>query len=150
MSSAYLPTLQPISITNVAHKDARWLSLGTIILNLGPLLSSPALSEWYVGSCLSLAISAETTASLTHWTRYPGVIQLGEQFCASDTPVNRTANGNGALDPDDFGNFFASVYNNNSLLGISLTPGNYSVGSAQPSSHIVTFAPLRWKFQLHR
>ena len=59
-----------------------------------------------------------------------------EQFCASDNPVNRTASGNGVLDPDDFGNFFASFYNNNNLPGISLTPGNYSVGSTQ-LSHVL-------------
>ena len=43
-------------------------------------------------------------------------------FMHADTPVNRTA-----LDPDDFGNFFFNAYNNNSVKGIALTPGNYQV-----------------------
>lgn len=53
-----------------------------------------------------------------------------EECLPADTPLVRDPiTGNGIMDPDDFGSFFFQVYNENSLPGIALTPGNYSVSS---------------------
>ena len=57
----------------------------------------------------------------------------GEFVLLADTPVGRQSNGNGALDPDDFGNFFQQAYFNNAVPGIFLTPGNYTVRPPQTS-----------------